>query len=313
MGIRLEGKELRAGPLPPDLGFSSLLSMAKGMRVISDLASHKAACTETRGCVEGLSMGGPVSRHFSGGCSDSLHVPGSPESTGTSSPIWAMRVTCVGNPRSAVGSNAPSSACGSFPALPAAPEPGTMGRRTPPVLTSVWPGRKAASLEKPLLGPDAELSLGPACHPATWTAQPRARTLWVERAGISWALRHIPRQMESCAPGRKGGMCQQDQPSFPEFWDFISIRAQEGARAQLPKLLGADLAQTRGGICLLLLCQCFGFLLGHSLADLLPSIGASNPTPEPCSSIPLIQHQHGHYSVHHTHVDGVDPILDQLR
>lgn len=173
-------------------------------------------------------------------------------------------------------------------------------RRTPPVLTSVWPGRKAASLEKPLLGPDAELSLGPACHPATWTARPRARTLWEERAGIRWALRHILRQMESCAPGRKGGMCQQDKPHFPEFWDFISIRAQEGAGAQLPKLLGADLAQTYGGICLLFLCQCFWFLLGHSLADLMPSIGASNSTPESCSSIPLIQHQHGCYCVQHT-------------
>lgn len=168
------------------------------------------------------------------------------------------------------------------------------------------PGRKAASLEKPLLGPDAELSLGPACHPATWTARPRARTLWEERDGMRWALRHILRQMESCAPGRKGGMCQQDKPHFPAFWDFISIRAQKGARAQFPKLLGAGLTQTYGGI----LCQRFWFLLGHSLADLMPSIGASNPTPESCSNRPLIQHQRGYYSVH-THVDVVDPTLAQ--
>lgn len=203
--------------------------------------------------MEGLSTRGPVSRHFSGG-----------EAGGTQTPsmsLEALRAQGLPLPHGPGESHVLETHDQRWDPMPL-PQPGAHfqppgsfrarnhGEMDTPALTSVWPGRKAASLEKPLLGPDAELSLGPACHPATWTARPRARTLWEERAGVRRALRHILRQMESCAPGRKGGMCQQDKPHFPEFWDFISIRAQKGARAQLPKLLGADLAQAYGGICL---------------------------------------------------------------
>lgn len=55
----------------------------------------------------------------------------------------------------------------------------------------MWPGQKAAPLEKPLLGPDTELSLGPACHPAPWTARPQARILWRGEVALDWFFYYI--------------------------------------------------------------------------------------------------------------------------
>lgn len=109
------------------------------------------------------------------------------------------------------------------------------------------------------------------------------------------------------AADRRGGMCQWGKP-HPLSPGTLSIRALEGAWSSFQNHQGLTLHTTSGAPTTLLRRSSW-FLPGQSMTDLTLSAGASSPTPESCSSRPLIWHQNGNYFVHYTHADVEDPIV----